>query len=439
RHHNSITIKGSTTQPYIVEIQNEDQLEKIQTIEPGYVGFRVVRKLAEPTPGVTDPDLESLFQLLSYQTDDNHKFASIGTTLPLGPVTNPNDPDSADDDEWIYERVIPAARLAKDKNVPYTLLPVERNPYAGLDGQITVDFELLDVYGNHTMGDSGITNAVLPFKYTDNLIGLNQYPSLLETYYFRDKDGTPELVFELHLQLSAFMPDTSYDEWQKKLTNSLNIYERIYWQIVQPEIKFTLRSSVNPNAEKDLPVSDVLEFVSGVYTFLESLRTLEPHEHTIANANMTLRAVASAYNITPQKLADYNLNTPDIFAAGQTIPRPYVVSTQDSLQRIHTQTGQEISTLADVLPLQVGAFLKIPGLNEEHEIKPGETFARIAKGVKPEITTDELAAENETTYGIFQSGTVLAGNRLDTTLTGDSLQSILERVNTPEPMSLDML
>ncbi len=222
-------------------------------------------------------ELQNLYQLLGFQIKGNSN-----NKLPIGPTIDETDLSKAD--KWQYERLIPAYTHFAPSDTSSEQEPDSaRNPYngieTGLDSELTLQYWWQDIYGNKLSN----TPVEKPFKikYTDPLIGINQWPSVSESFQFvRIPDEEPNKV---HLEIELSFSPTGYENLKpegataRRLKADLETYTRIYYQLNQPDIDLIVKTSLDDNWSVDFKpneVSDqtnVVEFVNAIYNYLLGL------------------------------------------------------------------------------------------------------------------------------------------------------------------------
>jgi hypothetical protein len=249
---------------------------KVLSIPPGHLGFQLQRT-APPTS-----DVERLYQLLGYRMRANDNFNANYEGLPVGPISK---------DGWLYERMIPIFSFAKE-SLPVDqadLPPASSNPYLGIkkDAQAQIEFYWQDVYGNRLAEDGAV--KLRDVRYVDPLIGINQWPTVAESYAFTPAGtGQATLSVELVFDRIAYQPigDQPSEQVRQKISAARALYERIYYQINQPDLSFTISTTVLPQVAYRLNADEkgrITEFVNNAYRYLSMLeRGSDPPSAPIA-------------------------------------------------------------------------------------------------------------------------------------------------------------
>lgn len=239
-------------------------------------------------------ELDEIYQLLGYSiTDHPLTDKSDIDGLPVGPTG---------EGEWLYERIIPTfSALAADVN---DLPPADRNPYLGIKDQAIIKMNCWwqDLYGNKLSNASFQGTKDLHLGYTDPLIGINQWPSVLERYQITAvSDSVAKLKVELAFNPNNYLwtlgADATTEEVdramrarEKAVNAALAKYEQIYFQFKEEDVALTIKTTLfeavpssgfeisedTNSAKKD----EILTFISTVYKFLKSAQLLVEREST---------------------------------------------------------------------------------------------------------------------------------------------------------------
>jgi hypothetical protein len=269
---------------------------KTPSLPAGHLGFQLDRA------ATADP-LGQLYQLLGYQIAENASFRASSQGLPIGPAAD--DPTTtADDGLWIYRRTVPIFRFAKDAPAAGNadLPPADQNPYAGIKLAGTpavapaaqLSFYWRDVYGNQ-FGDQ--RTQTIPVRYTDPLLGINQWPTVAESYSFAPIAGDNahvQLTIELAFEQQSYLPagGSISTQLRDKIAAARAAYSQIYYQIHQPDISFTLSTTVLPAVSYTLSAAEQARlsgFVDAVYRFLARLESAlaSPKSRPVADDPIT--------------------------------------------------------------------------------------------------------------------------------------------------------
>lgn len=319
-----------------------DQLrDKQSTLSPGNVGLRLVRQ--NPGENAADPAvyLEQQYNLLGYDpvTNTDFDFATLAGALPLpaGPADDEEEQQVAQPklaapaldtqgQPWVYTFVVPAARAARNNPVPggSDYPDREMNPYAGIGGFVQLALDWRDMLGNRTWSpfdDDAPDNAYplnsppSPVGFTDDVIGLGQWPSTLYDHYFAQGDAGPQLVIEWSFDPSRYQPDETVlaagagvSAWQRNAAADRQVFANLYYQLLQ--------------TGHDGTPATVMETVS-------SLGDTRPQAITPAEAGAVLDYVLTAWRYVNQVLAgDGRLPPP------ADLPQPVRITRTIDTQRI---------------------------------------------------------------------------------------------------------
>ncbi|HEY9830978.1 MAG TPA: LysM domain-containing protein [Stenomitos sp.] len=417
---------------------------KALSVPPGNIGFKLTRSVAivQSDNASGEDELQSLYQMLGYRLLDTEDFSASNEGLPVGPAE--------DDNLWSYDRVIPIYGLAKHRNTPdasslparlRSLPSAQLDPYAGIDAnaQLTLEFHWQDVYGNRLTTNGG--KQLSPnIRYFDRLLGINQWSSVAESYRFKPIQGNSrqvELIIELVFDQTPYIPipGRPFTEAQQKASTARATYEQVYYQIHQPDVAFTVHTSVLPNASHtftSVQKKQVTDFVEAAYLYLSTLEELEPQIHTVQSGN-TLETVSNAYHVTVKALAAANADVPNLFAVGTALvlgELNYTTVDGDSLRLIEQKVegiAPELNlTLADIaeknptVALHSGVTLVIPdrvtianGLPSTTTIPDNATLEGItstlladrkAIGETGIFSIADIAIANQSIIGLMRAG-----------------------------------
>lgn len=271
-------------------------------------------------------------------------------------------------DDWLYERVLPVYKRAKTRHtlsankLPARLqaLPSnERDPYAGIDAnaQVKLKFSWLDVYGNRLIPEGKVKSFNV--RYFDRLLGINQWPTVVESYQFKKIPGNlkqVELIVELVFDQSAYIAAAGrpFTEVAQKVRTARATYEQVYYQIHQADVSFTARTSVLPQFSHQLTVAQkkqLTDFVEAAYLYLSTMEALQPFTH-VSQAGETLATISTTYHVEIRTLATANADTSGLFASGQSLQigdRTYTVQANESLRVIEQALPDDVAqTVADI-------------------------------------------------------------------------------------------
>ncbi|MCB0531453.1 MAG: hypothetical protein KDD14_04585 [Saprospiraceae bacterium] len=226
-------------------------------------------------------ELEYLYHLLGFGTQVGADFQ--GSKMPIGPTAKPGGSDG----DWIYEKLIPAhAKLATDQpgSWPATAPPWDQNPYRGIavDSLLQTGFRWQDIYGN-AITETTVPKS-FPVRYTDALIGINQWPSLNEQYQFLQGSAGPVLEIELRFSTTPYaglvfgVSAAEKDRLARRLKADLATYQKLYYQLQGPGVSFSVTTSLDDAWSHTLSPLDpdqnglnLSDFVLNIYRYLFDL------------------------------------------------------------------------------------------------------------------------------------------------------------------------
>ena len=239
-------------------------LDKEATLPVGNVGLIVSRQ--NPGDDSEDPSvyLEQQYNLLGYDLISNTDFTAIPDSLPLpsGPTEEESQEqiaqaklsapaEASSEAPWNYTFTVPASRAARNNPVPESTADDpypsrEMNPYAGVGGFLQLSLDWRDMMGNHTWSpfDNNSSSNTYPLNnppsrvgFTDDVIGLGQWPSTQFDHFFRREDDTPQLVIEWSFNPSRYEKEQlsqGEDEvWKQNAQADQQVFASLYYQLVQ--------------------------------------------------------------------------------------------------------------------------------------------------------------------------------------------------------------
>ncbi len=251
----------------------------VLVIPPGHIGFRLSREIPATPAKDAKAEAAGLYHMLGFGLVGGSGFISTQPGIPIGP-TLWNDPHQ----KWLYERLIPAYSLRE--NPPTTtipqLLPGKDNPYLGIQEQASLPVECWwqDIYGNK-LSTATPKPGGFPLRYTDPVIGLNQWPSVSEHFRFVKKDASTialELVFAFDTNPYSAPGGTSEEQAAAKKRADqrrkadLLTYQKVYFQLAQADVTLSASTTLDNGwaigAADGLDKAGLLRFVAEIYTYL---------------------------------------------------------------------------------------------------------------------------------------------------------------------------
>ena len=221
-------------------------------------------------PNLDRNEVDNLYQLLGYEiqpTSSPESHAPQG--LPIGPTG---------EDIWVYERLISTSKLFDEGAISNgaELPSAQQNPYLGIADQAELKVKSWwnDLYGNQLLEKA--SESTFKIRYTDPIIGINEWPSVAENYEFvADTEQQAKLKIELAFDTTPYEAETNTSEENRlnKIKAALITYKQIYYQLLQADTILQLDTSVL-NGARSFPVnkSRVLsDFVEAIYRYLSQV------------------------------------------------------------------------------------------------------------------------------------------------------------------------
>ncbi|NEO39142.1 MAG: hypothetical protein F6J90_23520 [Moorea sp. SIOASIH] len=372
-------------------------------IPAGNLGFRLTRDSIEPVENDTATDeIQNLYQLLSYQVPSTAAdFKTEQDRLPIGPIE-----EDEDNTKWVYEKVLPVYALSTAANTASQALPEilkdTLNPYYGIGDTFTLDFRWQDIYGNRLGSDGDFAEGISQkLGYFDPIFGINQWPSVGESYQITSKDEkTANLILELVLDQSKYIPTPGnlFTEVLDQIKTDRATYQQIYYQVHDSNLTFRVSTSVIPSGDQELTDSQraaFTGFVDNVYKYLVTLEYLQQFTYTVAGNSENLESVANQYGCDIGDLGDSNSAVSGIFTSGQNIQIPVGIRVEptNSLNAIATKLNKDYGTesakveeivtkyakTADLLAVGgIISYTNTAGNFVRYTVQDGDTFESIA-------------------------------------------------------------
>ncbi len=367
-HSQSSTLNG------VSEIfATSSQTTNVLRIPAGNLGFRLTRTAIEPQDNDTATDeIQNLYQLLSYQVPSTiaADFETGQDRLPIGPIE-----EDEDNTTWVYEKVLPVYALTTAANTPSQALPEilkdTLNPYYGIGDTFTLDFRWQDIYGNRLGSDGNFAEGISQkLGYFDPILGINQWPSVGESYQITSKDDkTANLILELVLDQSKYIPTPGnlFTEVLDQIKTDRATYQKIYYQVHDSNLRFTVSTSVIPSGDQELTDAQraaFTGFVDNVYKYLVTLEYLQQFSYTVSGNSESLESVANQYGCDIGDLGDSNGAVSSIFTSGQSIQIPVGIRVEptNSLVAIATKLNKDYGIQSDKVEEIVTKYAKTADL-----------------------------------------------------------------------------
>ncbi|MFK7772510.1 MAG: hypothetical protein AB8F94_10230, partial [Saprospiraceae bacterium] len=221
-------------------------------------------------------ELRNLYQLLGFDIK-----GKTNNKLPIGPTI-----ENDDSIIWQYERLVPAythfsSEAVTSPSDDLVIPDPEKNPYKGIktdtNAKLDIQFWWQDVYGNKLTTADPVEKS-FEVKYTDPIIGINQWPSITESFQFvRDDDDNVNLEIELSFSTKGYQNLKPGGATARRLKADLESFTKVYYQINQSDIDLLIHSSLNETWEASFKPDEVsnkdnlLTFVVKIYNYLFEL------------------------------------------------------------------------------------------------------------------------------------------------------------------------
>lgn len=252
-------------------LEFDDRLETALAMIPqGNVAFTFTRTAGGSTDA--EKQLNELYNLIGYRIAPDEVFEATNSALPVSPET----PEGTAD--WIYTSVVPVFPfvIQNPQQVGNVLPDPRQDPYNGVGDTVHVNFNWQDLFGNWidtTAGDPTWSDKRFPIGYIDNLIALDQWPSVTSDYVIgHGGQGTPELTVTMRFNAALYLPSEGVDPDAIKdmALTDLGKFYTIYYQLTQTDVKVTVSSTM----QGDLPTAEaapsaMIEFVLDIINFLQ--------------------------------------------------------------------------------------------------------------------------------------------------------------------------
>ncbi|MEE8525599.1 MAG: peptidoglycan-binding protein LysM, partial [Thermoanaerobaculia bacterium] len=179
--------------------------------------------------------LEADFSLLGYRIAENVDFSESNVGLPAGPTVPPEEGAVTDrvgapsqlelGDMWDYFQSVPYPDSAKVSLKLVAGLPdPTQSPYRGVGGMLQIDFSWQDLYGNLLItvlsnpqagDDEPLNLPPLLIGYSDEIIGLGQWPSITSGWVVVSGQSSPKIRLGLVFSPDAYNPETWVDSGEE--------------------------------------------------------------------------------------------------------------------------------------------------------------------------------------------------------------------------------
>lgn len=383
---------------------NNQILIKTATIPQGNLGFEmVVRDPGEQTEVFdnnakkldtvklaasdnADIYLRNLYTLLSYQVVGNNTFNQSIMGLPVGPT---EDEENVENDIFNYTKVIPVNTYAKYNNIlDQESLPLSaENPYAGIGGISQLHLDWRDLYGNITQTPLSnpdlnpkmpLNNPAAPIGYTDMLLGISQWPSVMTDYLFEKPDDAqlPKLSINFYFDCSRYeedgsgsnerLVDTELSKGQQNAKDDLKTYTLLYYQLNQKDpsgeylLKTYLTNTLNVNEAQELfdaQFQQILAFVNSIYQYL------------VLASQQTTPCTVTGFSI------EQDINPETDIPAGDLIKLQVNLTFERPTNLVDTSFKEQAEVIRSVNEITPKTELKEDGAKEDKETLDMNLFA----------------------------------------------------------------
>ena len=349
--------------------------------------------------GLVDPEVGDWFTIegsdTSYNVSDVADGSGVGekvlTYVPDATSVFAVDAPVEFKSRWIFERVLPVSKILADTtadDVSLGLPLMSESPYNGIAARATLPVDLFwqDVYGNRLGEDEVVEvdtlpDVSLPVTYFDPLIGINEWPSVTESYTF-DQVGGNTLEFKLRFDTNPYVvssgaSDKERTQIEDRIKAAYAQYKSIFYQVHDTNLSVVVSTSVVTGftTTTDVDGSSVREriaaFVDAILLFLDAPVSDAIIEHdisislpgTVNHPSKFIFYVSAGIEFSrPNELVDQSLlsDVPEIERVTAYL------SPESSSRFLETDSALELPTEGDVfdVPLQLPA--------------EGDTFTAIA-------------------------------------------------------------
>jgi len=393
-------------------------------VPPGNVGFELL--LDNPdveNVSVSDQEnqLKNLYSLLSFGVEEvtGSPFYAKASGMPV--LSSPSDGTTTSNAEKArnsrkekqygitskiaeetpeiyskYQQLLPVNNFVLDTIIDaapaVSGLPEPTNdPYHGFGTEASLPtakfvFSFGDILGNRT-GTTGTDQGVTDISvgYTDDLIGISEWPSMAS--YFEVEaaaNNEANVTIVISTRPSELLPTPSQrgDINAANITQQTQKYRDIYYQLVQPNIKAWLVTSLKVVADdhfdnKGIQINDIsplYRFAAGAYANFNSIASMTP---TKPVGTTTIGDIISVYGVRHTELAQANATSQVIELFGSNIPvvpAYYPFVEYQSMAAVYNmppngwpKQATPAAVLEDpentTLPLRVNTIINIPSVS----------------------------------------------------------------------------
>ncbi|MGZ8220287.1 MAG: hypothetical protein ACXWT0_01430 [Methylobacter sp.] len=443
---------ANTTVSLFAESYDDSDMIINALVPPGNVGFRIA---TDKPVDVSDPALEkevqlrNLYSLLSFQIEavEGSPFYAPPSGMPAPPLpwdgdgqtlaqrekslrkmrpVNADLTDTEEDSEpyWLYEQVLPLYNFLlpdTEQATPYVAgLPLPANdPYAGLGTRSSLPevrflFGFGDLLGNRT-APPGAGEGILDLTsgYTDNMIGVGEWPSIAYSYEVFPASGDIDVMLSAFVtsRPSALLPNPSQpgDISIDPAILQAERYRQVYYQLVQSNIDGYLLTTLHQDQDgtglKLQDITPLIHFAAGAYAHANTVASLLP----AAVGETTIDGMIASFGVRYAEIAQANADflVEQLFGASVelTVPAYFPFVEHDSVTTLcelppagwPTPSATELLLFPEnaTFPLKTGTALTIPATKlSTGTVAPTATLTQLAATLN--TTVPLLAGDNVT-------------------------------------------
>ena len=309
-----------------------DWTAKRSALRPGAAGFRILR--GNPDPGAVDPDVAAparvgqddpatslavLFNLVGYSLAGGQDFRATGDGLPVGPAQQGDGTldggatDGGGVRVWTYAKQVRIDRFATGgPEAPPVPGP---DPYGGVGGTADVVWHHQDLFGNRILPARTLP---VPVLYTDPILALASWPSIVAAYHFSGDPGSGVLSVAVGLDAGTYVAPAGdpvapigadggpgpASGLAARATADRDAYAQVYWQLARG-VTATVTTSLDGGVAHPVDAATLAGFAAAAWRYLGSVAALRPLAVT-TDGSSTLRSIAATYQVSPGELAQAN-------------------------------------------------------------------------------------------------------------------------------------
>lgn len=341
---------------------SEDLLLIRPLVPPGVIGFEITRPRPDTFTAPGQKALQELFNLAGFAVTENDFFHASREGLPVGPTEAASDlastlafvpSDSNEEEFWRYHKALRIYELAKRKfPLLSVVLPLpEQDPYSGIyeDSKAEVSLAFQDIGGGRTSQSNSLPRLPLEVGYTDELIGVDQWPSLATKFRFSgDGRGKAELLVPARIGMGRYLPGPTVSvlQAQERALADRSRYQAIHYQLSSARIEVRLETTMGSLAEyyPNLNRARLLDLEASAWVFLSEVAHCRPF---VVPGKGKWAEFAAEYGVDSAALAEANANLKihSVFD-GQALEQPQFVCArdQDSIDLLVRKIQQEDPT-----------------------------------------------------------------------------------------------